>query len=56
MIHQSKSWYYLGAFQTSRMELFVKIVFDYITDESETSSEIYKLNLLFGNTCIKGSF
>ena len=26
-IHQSKSWYYLGPFQTSKVELFAKIVF-----------------------------
>ena len=29
-IHQSKSWYYLGPFQTSKVEFFVKIVFGYI--------------------------
>ena len=33
MIHQSKSWYYLGPFQTSRMELLAKIVFGYSADE-----------------------
>ena len=26
-IHQSKSWYYLGPFQTSKVELFAKILF-----------------------------
>ena len=28
-IHQSKSWYYLGLLQTSKVELFAKIVFGY---------------------------
>ena len=28
-IHQNKSWYYLGPFQTSKVELFAKVVFDY---------------------------
>ena len=27
-VHHSKSWYYLGPFQTSKVELFAKIVFD----------------------------
>ena len=33
-IHQSKSWYYLGPFQTSEVELLAKIVFAYkpVTD------------------------
>ena len=33
-IHQSKSWYYLGPFQTSEVELLAKIVFGYkpVTD------------------------
>ena len=26
-IHQTKSWYYLGPFQTPEMELFAKIVY-----------------------------
>ena len=29
-IHQSKSWYFLGDFQTSKIELFGKIVFGYM--------------------------
>ena len=29
MVHQSKCWYYLGAFQTFKAELFAKIVFGY---------------------------
>ena len=28
-IHQSKSWYYLGPFQTSKVEPFANIVFGY---------------------------
>ena len=28
-IHQSKSWYYLGPFQTSKVELSAKIIFGY---------------------------
>ena len=28
-IHQSKSWYYLGPFQISNVELFAKIIFGY---------------------------
>ena len=28
-IHQSKSWYYLGPSQTSKMEFFGEIVFSY---------------------------
>ena len=28
-IHQSESWYYLGPFQTSKVEFFMKIVFGY---------------------------
>ena len=27
-IHQSKSWYYLGPFQSSKVKLFAKIVFN----------------------------
>ena len=27
-IHQTKSWYYLGPFQTSKVKLFAKIAFD----------------------------
>ena len=29
MIHQSKCWYYLGPFQTFKVELFAKISFGY---------------------------
>ena len=28
-IHQNKNWYYLGHFQTSKVELFVKVAFGY---------------------------
>ena len=28
-IHQSKSWYYLGPFQTSKVALSAKIIFGY---------------------------
>ena len=28
-IHRSKSWYYLESFQTCKLELFAKIIFDY---------------------------
>ena len=28
-IYQSKSWYYLRPFHTSKVELFAKIVFDF---------------------------
>ena len=28
-IHQTKSWYFLGPFQTSKVELFAEIVFGY---------------------------
>ena len=28
-IHQSKSWYYLGPIETSKVEIFLKIVFGY---------------------------
>ena len=28
-IHQGKSWYYVGPFETSKVEHFAKVVFDY---------------------------
>ena len=28
-IHQGKSWYHVGPFETSKVEHFAKVVFDY---------------------------
>ena len=44
-IHQSKSWYYLGPFWTSKVELFAKIVFGYkpLTFFVKNSNQMFDL-------------